>query len=102
LYWVITLNCVNITFRHSSSNPLKLDWGNCADILLDEDKQFLNDQPEYENVVSKMNRVAEMAAICMHMKHKSARASTGIIEIAEQQAAAVKKKILKHAESYHA
>jgi hypothetical protein len=48
-----------------------------------------------------MNRVAEMAAICMHMKHKSACSSTGILEIAEQQAAAVKKKILQHAESYY-
>jgi hypothetical protein len=48
-----------------------------------------------------MNRVAEMAAICMHIKHKSARVSTGIIDVAEQQAAAVKKKILKNAELYY-
>jgi hypothetical protein len=48
-----------------------------------------------------MNRVAEMAAICMHMKHKSACSSNGIMELAEQQAVAVKKKILQHAESYY-
>jgi hypothetical protein len=48
-----------------------------------------------------MNHVAEMAAICMHMKHKSACSSTGIMKIAEQQAAAVKNKILQHAESYY-
>jgi hypothetical protein len=97
----LVLNCAHFNFRHSSSKPLHLDWENCADILLDEDKEFLNNQPEYERTVSKMNHVAEMATICMHKKHKSAYSSTGILEIAEQQAAAVKKKILKHAESYY-
>jgi hypothetical protein len=97
----MALNCVHFNFRHSRCNPLQLDWENCADILLDEDKQFLNSQPEYETTVSKMNRVAEMATICARMKHKSACSSTAILEIAEQQAAAVKKKILKHATSYY-
>ncbi|XP_023715722.1 uncharacterized protein LOC111868887 isoform X2 [Cryptotermes secundus] len=87
--------------KYLNSEPLKLDWNNCADVLPDEDKQFLSDRPDYEKIVSKMNHVCEMASICMHMKHKSAHTSNKIIGIAEQQVAAIKKKIFKHAEAYY-
>jgi len=103
IFWsyVISLQFANITFRHLNSEPLKLDWDSCAVVLLDEDKQFLNDQPDYEKAVSKMNHLSEVASICMHMKHKSAHSSARITAIAEQQGAAVKKKIFKHAETYY-
>jgi hypothetical protein len=98
---VIRLQCGNIAFRHLNSEPLKLAWDNCADALLDEDKQFLNDIPHYENTLAKMDQVVEVASICMYMKHKSAHITAKITAIAEQQAMAVKKEIIKHAESYY-
>ncbi|XP_021922567.1 uncharacterized protein LOC110831176 isoform X2 [Zootermopsis nevadensis] len=84
-----------------NSKPLKLDWDNCADALSDEDKQFLNDHPQYENIVAKMNQVAEVASICTHMRYKSAHTSAKIIATAEQQGVALKKKIVKYVESYY-
>jgi hypothetical protein len=68
---------------------------------LDEDKQFLSDQPDYEKTVSKINHVCEMASACMHMKHKSVHTSNKIIGMAEQQVTSIKKKIFKHAKAYY-
>lgn len=97
----ISLQCGTIAFRNLNSKPLKLDWDNCADALSDEDKQFLNDHPQYENIVAKMNQVAEVASICTHMRYKSAHTSAKIIATAEQQGVALKKKIVKYVESYY-
>lgn len=97
----IVLQYGNITFRHSNSEALKLDLDNCVDVLWDEDTKFLNNQPHYENTVARINHVCEVASICMHMKHKSAHMSAKVAAAAEQQGAAVTKKILKHAESYY-
>ncbi|PSN36838.1 hypothetical protein C0J52_14251 [Blattella germanica] len=78
-----------------------LDKNSFENILTKEDMAFLENRPNYENIMTELNKLGKMAIIAKHEKHKTAQLNANVKKIVEQQAAEEEERILRYLTSLY-
>ena len=77
-----------------------LDWDSCADVLSDEDKQFLKNKPDYNKIMLKQQQLQEMDAIYAQNKQKTAHINNSLLILVEEKLALKRQEVFKQLDSH--